>query len=366
MSTGASTWLDAGALLQVLGRDGPDHARLHAASTSSACALAAHEAQVRLLERGRFLGDGEQVGRHRGDLAHEPRDRVARRHLDDRAAVVAAHAHHARERAERGQVELRARRGGDAHADLGHDRARDLGGGALRDDAAVGEDADLGAHRLHLLEAVRRDEERLAGLAREVVHVGHELVRRLGVEAGGRLVEEDEVGVGDERAGDEHLLPHALRVRADLLGGAVGEPEAAEQVLGAAQRVGLRHAVERAEEGEVVQRGQALVEGGVGLDAHARPDLLDVARHVVAEHAQRLRAVGPQHAGQDADGRRLARAVGAEQPEHAARLELEIDALERRRLAERPGEPDHLDCCCFTVHVPCLLCAAIRNRSRSR
>ena len=64
----------------------------------------------------------------------------------------------------------------------------------------------------------------LPGLARQVVHVGHELVRRLRVEAGGRLVEEDEVGVGDERAGDQHLLPHALRVRADLVGGAVGKP----------------------------------------------------------------------------------------------------------------------------------------------
>ena len=76
-------------------------------------------------------------------LRVQRRDRLARRCLDDGTSVVSAHGHHTRERAEAGEVELRSWCGRHSDPDLGHDRARDFGGGALRDDATAGRMAEI-------------------------------------------------------------------------------------------------------------------------------------------------------------------------------------------------------------------------------
>ena len=74
----------------------------------------------------------------------------------------------------------------------------------------------------------------------------------IGIEAGERLVEDDEVGIVDERADELHLLLHAARELVDL-----GEPpvllgrlevEALHPVLDALVRVLAGHALELGEE----------------------------------------------------------------------------------------------------------------------
>ncbi len=80
---------------------------------------------------------------------------------------------------------------------------------ALGDQPAAGDDADAVGHALGDFEDVRGHDDGAAGgdaLAQHVL----DLARGAGVEAGQRLVEDDELGVVHQRAGERHLLPHAL------------------------------------------------------------------------------------------------------------------------------------------------------------
>jgi hypothetical protein len=79
---------------------------------------------------------------------------------------------------------------------------------------------------------------------------------------------------------------------------------------------------------EVLRAGQVLVDRGVlPREADLRAQRGGVADRVEADDARRA-AVGLQEGGEDAHGRRLAGAVGAEEPEHRARLGREVDAAE--------------------------------------
>ena len=99
------------------------------------------------------------------------------------------------------------------------------------------------------------------------------------------------------------------------------------------------HVREPADHADVLAPGEVLVDGGVlpgqPDDPPHRLGLLD---HVVTEDGGVPR-VGAQDGGEDAHGRRLAGAVGAEQAEDGALLDVQRDAVERAHVA--PGE--HLD-----------------------
>ena len=69
-----------------------------------------------------------------------------------------------------------------------------------------------------------------------------------GVDAVGRLVEHDQVGVVDERLRDAEPLPHALRVRADFLLLPLGHVDDVEQLVGTLAPDFASDAAERAEE----------------------------------------------------------------------------------------------------------------------
>ena len=59
------------------------------------------------------------------------------------------------------------------------------------------------------------------------------LVAAARVEAGGRLVEEQQVGRDDDAGGDVEPAAHAARVRLHLAVGRLGEVERLEQLVGA-------------------------------------------------------------------------------------------------------------------------------------
>ena len=78
---------------------------------------------------------------------------------------------------------------------------------------------------LGLEQEVRAHEDGLAVLGHLVDEAEHG-ARRLGVETGGRLVEQEEVGLVEHGAGQREAGPHAGRVAADLLVERVGDAEA--------------------------------------------------------------------------------------------------------------------------------------------
>ena len=80
---------------------------------------------------------------------------------------------------------------------------------AFGDQAPAGDDADAVGHALGDFENMRGHDDGAAGgdaLAQHVL----DLARRAGIEPGQRLVEDDELGIVHQRAGERHLLPHAL------------------------------------------------------------------------------------------------------------------------------------------------------------
>ena len=100
------------------------------------------------------------------------------------------------------------RRPSPAHLGGGRDAPRQLVDGPIRDDPAVREDDDPIRQLLRLVEVVGGEEDRrLLGVG-EAAHQVVEVASRLRVEAGGRLVEEEELGSTDET--DRDVEPPSL------------------------------------------------------------------------------------------------------------------------------------------------------------
>ena len=141
----------------------------------------------------------------------------------------------------------------------------------------------------------------------------------LHVEAGGGLVEEEDPWLVDERQREVEPPAHAARVAADLAIRRLGQPDPGDQLVAAAQRVGLGEPVHSRLESHVLARGQELVErrllkGDADHVAHLGPLLDDVVARD-SRRAGRRRQQRREHVHR----RRLARPVGAEEAVDLAR-----------------------------------------------
>ena len=200
--------------------------------------------------------------------------------------------------------------------------------GRARDDEPTGVDHhDVVAHLLHVVEQVRRHQHRDAERPEPGDEREH-VVASDRVEPGGRFVEQDELGIADDRLRELRALPHA-RSRTRRSAGIA--PRRARRGRGCRTRVAARPRagnplsspnVDDDVGGGLIER-QAVVLGHV---AEPRPHADRVARDVDAAHLDvALRRVG--EAEQQAEGRRLAGAVGADEADAPAR---HLDASGRR------------------------------------
>jgi hypothetical protein len=150
----------------------------------------------------------------------------------------------------------------------------------------------------------------------------------LDVDARGGLVQDQQLRLVDHGARDHQAPLHAARERARRLERLVPDLQLLEVALGALDRDPARDAVEAGLVHADVERLLELVE--VDLLRH-QPDQrqrrLALAHQVVPEHADGARAHVDER-GDDADQRRLAGAVGAQERKEVARLDRERDALE--------------------------------------
>ena len=159
-----------------------------------------------------------------------------------------------------------------------------------------------------------------------------ELAARQRIDAGRRLVEDQQIGIVDQRAAKAELLPHAAR---QLLRRAVGErrePGAVEQLGDALLPLGGGLPEQAAEELDVLADAEIGIEvlaealRHVG-DARADRGAVRGIGHVAAEHAN-LPGLDLPGAGNDGQQRRLADAVGPDQPDDAAGRKRERDGVE--------------------------------------
>ena len=216
--------------------------------------------------------------------------------------------------------------------DLARGAALHLGGRAVEHDLALVDHDRARAHRLDLLEDVRREDDRAvaAELLDELAHL--ELLVR--VESVGRLVEDEDARVVQQRLREAGAALVALRQRLERLAAHALEVHAADRALDAALRVGA------AESARVRDEAEELLDRHVGVRGRALGQVAEGALggdRVVGE-ADALELDGArgrlEEAGDHAHGGALARAVRPEEAEHLSRGDLEVDPAHRMDVSE--------------------------------
>ena len=128
--------------------------------------------------------------------------------------------------------------------------------GAVRQQLAVGDIGDLVA-ALGLVHVMGRDEHGEA-FGGERVDLVPELAPRLGIDAGGRLVEQQQLRLGQDAGAErEPLLPAARQFAGELLL-AAGQPEPLDRLARGAARIG--HAIDARDEFQILADREVLVE----------------------------------------------------------------------------------------------------------
>ena len=146
-----------------------------------------------------------------------------------------------------------------------------------------------GASRVRV---VRRDDERFAR-RRAPASSRSSSAAPLVVERGERLVEDEQLGVVEQRPAEREPLRHPARERRDALVARLPEAEALEQH--ADPLAPLRHAVEPAVEVEVLERGQ------LAVDERLVPEEAELrARSAPTSSSPRVGAARPANEAQQA------------------------------------------------------------------
>ena len=199
-------------------------------------------------------------------------------------------------------------------------------------------DRDPVAQHLGLVHVVRRQHDGAAGVVEPGEQVP-EVAAGLRVERGGRLVEEDHLGVVHQRAGDREPLRLAAREVLDAGAGLVDQPDPLEPLVAA----GGRHAVQRGERVDLLARGQPLEERR-RLQLYADPrQQAGVARpRRLAQHRDGARVRLPE-ALDHLQGGGLAGTVRPEDPEELALGHLEAHPVDCPELPVGHREVRDLD-----------------------
>ncbi|GJD99972.1 hypothetical protein GMJLKIPL_1890 [Methylobacterium isbiliense] len=241
---------------------------------------------------------------------------------------------------------------GGLHVGLGR-AGEQLGRGAARDDLAVVQGHQPLEAR-GLIHVGGRHHHAHAGPSRpDRSDQVPELPARERIDARRRLVEDQEVGIMDQRAAEAKLLLHAAGQfpgRAVLEGVEAGR---GEKIGDAPPPLARPLAEEPAVEVDVLEHAERRVEvaaeplGHVG-DARTLPRAVAPLRHVAAEHPHAA-PLDPPHARHEGEQGRLADAVRPDHPHHPPRRQAQRHVVERDRRAiamrdaVEPGDRGRLD-----------------------
>ncbi len=147
-----------------------------------------------------------------------------------------------------------------------------------------------------------------------------------GIDAVGRLVEDDEVGVGAEGLGEADALEHSFRVLGDFCVGPLGHSDELEEFGGAGAAGLARDFGEGGEEFDDLPAGEISGEAVVFGEIADAGEGGFVADGAVENDA--FGAGGTDDGDHDFDEGAFAGAVGAEKAEDFAAMDLHGDALE--------------------------------------
>ncbi len=150
-------------------------------------------------------------------------------------------------------------------------------------------------------------------------------------------------GSAHERGRDVEPAPHPTRVRPDRSVGGRRELEQLQELGRPKVDPRARSLREAPDQPQVLAAGEVGVHrGGLTGQPDAKPHAFGVAHDVEPEHLSGA-PVGLEDRREDADGRRLAGAVGPEEPEDGRGGHLEVDPREGLQVAEPFLQPTHRD-----------------------
>src|SRR2546425_8768769 len=255
-------------------------------------------------------------------------------------------------------------------------------GWTVGDLAPVVQDGDTVGDVHDHAHVVLDERDRRAELAVHVEDEARHVLLLLDVHAGHRLVEQQQLGLGGERAPELHALlqsigqlagrrladgldleggDHALDEGAggQLLAPGGGPPDRVEQEVPAHLQQPARH--------EVVEHAHALEERDV-LEGARHPELGHVGRRqprAVAALEEDAALVGMVEAADDVEQRGLARAVGPDDGEDLPALDVQAHAAQREQSAKAHADPLHLEQGPGCLRGHRTACAAPTSRMRT-
>ena len=265
------------------------------------------------------------------------------------AVIIPRQSRQARRNSWRGEPGSRRRGAHHAAAGVRYQREEDvleaaaaagaeaeLGERALGDQTAAGQHADALGHALGDLEDVGGHDDGAAGADARLEHV-LDLPRGAGVEAGQRLVEDDQARVVDQRAGQRHLLAHAAREALAALVGVRSEAQPVDQLGGGRGGLGPIDAPQAGDEFEILERRQLVVDHRLVGEPRHQPlggDRIGQRVDAVDRDRAGVRLQQPDH---HAERGGLAGAVGPEERIELAGAHRQVETIDGRAV-ERLGE----------------------------
>ena len=203
---------------------------------------------------------------------------------------------------------------------------------ALDDDAAVVDDADVVAQAFRFFHEMGGEQQGLA-LPYQAAQALPDQVAGLRVEAGGGFVEDHQVGVVDQGAGQGEAPFHAAGKGGDGDVGFAGQPGKIQQAGNALRHVALGNAEIATVDLQVLAHREIRVEI-VRLRHYTDPcaRLASLLRQDMAEQFHHA-GIGADQAEGEAQGGGLAGAVGAEQAMAAAGSQFQVEAIHHGGIA---------------------------------
>ena len=209
----------------------------------------------------------------------------------------------------------------------------------MGEQGAIGDIGDLVA-ALGLVHVVGGDQHG-EPLRRQRMDLVPEVAPRLGIDARRGLVQQQEIRLGqDAGAQRQPLLPAPRKLPRQLIL-AARKAKPRDGLAGGCARIG--HAIDAPDKFEILADGEVLIKReALGHVAHPPLDEMALGEDVVAQTSPAA-AVGGQQAAEHADGRGLARTIGAEKPVDLPAPHLQGEILHHHARAERLGQPRHVD-----------------------
>ena len=200
---------------------------------------------------------------------------------------------------------------------------------ALGDQPAAGDDADAVGHALGDFQDMRGHDHG-AAVRDALAQHRFDLTRGRGIEAGERLVEDDHARVVHQRAGERHLLAHALGESLATFVDVAAEIEPVQQLERARLGdVGI-DAPEPGHEGEVFERRELVVDHRLVRNPRHHPLGGDRIGQGIDPEDRNRAAIRPQQPDHHLQCRGLAGAVGTEQRIELAGAHAQVEVLDHR------------------------------------